>query len=95
MSFVSVNGRHLSMQPEAMAEMGWHPGQRITEAQMWEGIAANARCLCRANEGHAFPIDTTKLVGLCGHSPSPRIQALARAIAAEPSPVDLPRHKRH
>jgi hypothetical protein len=96
MSFVSHNGDHLLMQPEAMAELGWRPGQDITTEQMWEGIAANARVLCRTIERRGDPIDTTRLAALCGHVPSSEtIQAQARAIAQMPTFDHLPRGKRH
>lgn len=69
MSFVKSPAGMLLMNEAAMAELGWHPGQHITRDQMWEGIAANSRALCRSIEMRGEDIDTSSLAKLCGHQP--------------------------
>lgn len=73
MQTVYHKGMGLTMQDSAMVELGWKNGQTITEAQMWEGIEANARSFCRAMDarrtrGEEAP-DTASLAEMCGHRP--------------------------
>lgn len=68
--FVSHNGNFLSMNPKAMEALGWTNGQRITEDQVFEGIAANARQLCLDNHADRLAgkpaVDTSKLEAMLG-----------------------------
>ena len=69
MTFVDTPYGHMSMDDSAMAELGWRPGQMISGAQLHDGIAANARALCRRVEARGGDLDTSALAEMCGHKP--------------------------
>lgn len=62
------SGLTMMMDASAMIELGWEPGQTITDDQVFEGIAANGRAFCRVIEAGGHGIDTTELAAMCGHT---------------------------
>ena len=69
MTFVVTPYGQMSMDDSAMAELGWGPGQTISASQFRDGIAANARALCRRVEARGGDIDTSALAEMFGHKP--------------------------
>lgn len=70
MSFViDQRGSMISMDDNAMTELGLQPGQTVDDEKIHDCIAANARALCRYIETEGIGTDLTELSALCGHKP--------------------------